>query len=91
MSRFYHVQQQNWQRWPKVLVMECRDYRDDRSIDMETRRYLPDRETCRAEETETYTAEVHGMECTGCGGTYEHVNGGYEYCPRCGARIEEGK
>ncbi len=32
---------------------------------------------------------VHVMECGECGGTYEYVNGSYEHCPRCGARIRE--
>ena len=31
---------------------------------------------------------VHVMECQKCGGTYEHVNGDYEFCPRCGCRFE---
>lgn len=31
---------------------------------------------------------IHVMECSECGRTYEHVNGDYEYCPRCGRRIE---
>ena len=29
---------------------------------------------------------IHVMECTECGHTYEHVNGDYEYCPRCGRK-----
>lgn len=32
---------------------------------------------------------VHVMECRECGGTYEHVNGSYEFCPRCGRRFVE--
>ena len=32
---------------------------------------------------------VHVMECSACGRTYEHVNGDYEYCPHCRARIVE--
>ena len=56
--------------------------------------------TCHADETETFECvcdgighygkrlTVHVMECSECGSTYEHVNGAYEYCPRCGARIE---
>jgi len=31
---------------------------------------------------------VHVMECKECGGTYEHVNGDYEFCPRCGCKFE---
>ena len=30
---------------------------------------------------------VHVMECSRCGHTYEHVNGDYEFCPHCRARI----
>ena len=30
---------------------------------------------------------VHVMECSACGHTYEHVNGDYEYCPHCRAKI----
>jgi hypothetical protein len=56
--------------------------------------------TCHADETYSYECigddsscygkviTVHVMECSECGGTYEHVNGSYEYCPRCGRRIE---
>ena len=32
---------------------------------------------------------IHVMECSACGRTYEHVNGDYEYCPHCRARIVE--
>lgn len=30
---------------------------------------------------------IHVMECSACGGTYEHVNGSYEFCPRCGRKL----
>lgn len=33
---------------------------------------------------------IHVMECSVCGGTYEHVNGGYEFCPRCRAKVVDG-
>jgi len=54
--------------------------------------------TCEADETDTWecvrddlggygkTMTVHVMECTECGHVYEHVNGDYEYCPRCGRK-----
>jgi predicted Zn-ribbon and HTH transcriptional regulator len=57
--------------------------------------------TCNADETETWECvcdqigrygkrvTIHIMECSECGHTYEHVNGGYEYCPHCRARIVE--
>lgn len=57
--------------------------------------------TCQADETDTWecvrddlggygkTMTVHVMECTECGHTYEHVNGDYEYCPRCGRKRED--
>jgi hypothetical protein len=57
--------------------------------------------TCLADETETISVRgdtwgnrfdkhftIHVMECSECGQTYEHVNGSYEFCPRCGRRIE---
>lgn len=57
--------------------------------------------TCKADETETikcwvkcedepsteHMELIHVMECSTCGGTYEHVNGGYEYCPHCRAKV----
>lgn len=57
--------------------------------------------TCQADETDTWECvcdgighygermTIHVMECSECGHTYEHVNGGYEYCPHCGRRIVE--
>lgn len=57
------------------------------------------RGTCRADETDTLDCvcdgigrygqrvTVHVMECSACGGTYEHVNGAYEFCPRCGRKV----
>lgn len=53
--------------------------------------------TCNPVETEVITyydeyghdaVKVHVMECNKCGGTYEHVNGDYERCPRCGKAVE---
>ena len=53
-------------------------------------------ETCEPVETEAITyydeyghdaVKVHFMECDRCGGTYEHVNGAYERCPRCGKAV----
>jgi hypothetical protein len=58
-------------------------------------------ETCKSDETDTIKCWVkckdepssermeliHIMECSVCGGTYEHVNGGYEFCPRCGRKV----
>jgi len=57
--------------------------------------------TCQADETDTWECvcdgighygermTIHVMECSECGRTYEHVNGGYECCPHCGRRIVE--
>ena len=43
--------------------------------------------TCNPVETATLeNATAHVMECDMCGRTYEHVNGDYEYCPRCGRK-----
>ena len=56
--------------------------------------------TCHADETDTWECvcdqfgrygkrvTIHVMECSECGHTYEHVNGGCEFCPHCGLRIE---
>ena len=53
--------------------------------------------TCHADETDRIECggiidgrhyDIHVMECSECGHTYEHVNGDYEYCPHCGRRIE---
>ena len=53
--------------------------------------------TCNPVETEVITyydeyghdaVKVHVMECDECGGTYEHINGDYERCPRCGKAVE---
>lgn len=52
--------------------------------------------TCNPVETEVITyydeyghdaVKVHVMECDECGGTYEHINGDYERCPRCGKTV----
>lgn len=57
--------------------------------------------TCKADETDVikcwikykdnpsteHMELIHIMECSACGGTYEHVNGDYEFCPRCGAKV----
>ena len=56
--------------------------------------------TCQADETDLIpfvradsgdfeVDYIHVMECTECGHTYEHVNGDYEYCPRCGRKRED--
>lgn len=56
--------------------------------------------TCEADETDLIpfvradsddfkVDYIHVMECTECGHTYEHVNGDYEYCPRCGRKRED--
>ncbi len=58
-------------------------------------------ETCDVDETDTWECvrddlggygkrlTVHVMECTECGHTYEHVNGDYEFCPRCGRKRKD--
>lgn len=63
--------------------------------------FEPSRGECHADETETWECvcdgighygervTIHVMECSECGRTYEHVNGGYECCPHCGRRIVE--
>lgn len=54
--------------------------------------------TCKADETDlipfvrangdvSEVDYIRVMECSSCGGTFEHINGSYEFCPRCGRRI----
>lgn len=54
--------------------------------------------TCEVEETDLMpfvradsdgsdVDYIHVMECSACGGTYEYVNGSYEFCPRCGREV----
>lgn len=56
------------------------------------------RKTCEADETDLIpfvradsgdfdVDYIHVMECSACGGTYEHVSGSYEFCPRCGRKV----
>lgn len=58
----------------------------------------PDAGTCEADETDLIpfvradsgdheVDYIHVMECSACGGTYEHVNGSYEFCPRCRRKV----
>lgn len=77
---------------------------NERNLDEEMAElgWVRDTGTCHADETDTIkcwvkckddpSAEhvelIHVMECSACGGTYEHVNGSYEFCPRCGRRVE---
>lgn len=49
-------------------------------------------DTCKLEETESYQSErgiVHVLECSECGRECEHVNGSYDHCPHCLARVVE--
>jgi len=41
----------------------------------------------RADSDDLGVGYIHVMECSVCGGTYEHVNGSYEFCPRCGRKV----
>jgi len=41
----------------------------------------------RADSDDINVGYIHVMECSVCGGTYEHVNGSYEFCPRCGRKL----
>lgn len=51
--------------------------------------------TCHADETEHIECgtidgrhyDIHVMECSECGRTYEYVFGGYEFCPNCGRKV----
>lgn len=82
--------------WRKRFDAQFNDDREERS--QHSCNCTDSERTTTADETETWACEcvggqltVHVMECTACGGTYEHVNGGYEFCPRCGRRLEVGE
>ena len=64
----------------------------------DSRVYVPFPRKCKPVETEVITyydeyghdaVKVHIMECDRCGGTYEHVHGDYERCPRCGGWLQQ--
>lgn len=42
---------------------------------------------CRDKPNTEHMQLIHVMECSACGGTYEHINGSYEFCPRCGRKV----
>ena len=42
---------------------------------------------CKDEPSTEHVELIHVMECSACGGTYEYVNGCYEFCPRCGVKV----
>ena len=47
---------------------------------------------CELVETDSYSSAcetVHVLECSACGQTCEHVNGAYNYCPNCGAKVRK--
>ena len=44
---------------------------------------------CELAEVDIYSSDmetVHVLECSACGETCEHVNGGYPRCPHCGRK-----
>ena len=45
---------------------------------------------CKDEPSVEHMELIHAMECSECGHTYEHVNGDYEFCPRCGRKRADG-
>lgn len=73
----------------------------ERLLDRALRLLASARGVCRADETDTTayrgvnsvgrmeSGAIHYMECDRCGHSYEHVNGEYEYCPRCGRKVAE--
>ena len=69
-------------------IMDNRLYEDWQAVADELNAELGG--TCKPVETETLeNVTAHVMECDECGGTYEHVNGDYERCPRCGRKVVE--
>ena len=78
--------------WNDDYSLECRA----KLIDKWNTRAELGSGTCNPVETEAITyydeyghdaVKVHVMECDECGGTYEHINGDYERCPRCGKTV----
>lgn len=46
---------------------------------------------CELVETDSYSDAnevIHVLECSECGKTCEHVNGGYPRCPHCGKAVK---
>lgn len=85
MARFY-VERQNWQHWPKTLVVvRKRDFggRDVRS-------YRPVR-TCHATTVFEY---MTGCSVCGCPWDWFYQMGNFQgppnFCPKCGCEVEKG-
>ena len=93
MSRFFRVQAQRWQHWPKTLVMECREHMPDGNVKLFVRRYKPEC-TCEplAADSDTrcfvrrgsYEREFGYWKCSNCG--CECFDGA-KYCMECGAKV----
>ena len=95
MSRFFNVQLQHWQHWPKVLVVECHEYTPDNDGGVTTKRYVPE-VTCR-----DVSRNVEKFRCSLCGTDFTTIDSYGEptimsdgiavmplHCPICGGRIE---
>ena len=69
-----------------IVVDEDDEGRDD--MECETRRYVPERETCHMELLpDEPTTSIQPMRCTSCGHkTYAQLA---NFCPHCGARVTE--
>lgn len=68
------------------------DYAITFSPDVKRLADLIDRPTCHMDLTEiieTDKGKVRVWECDECGQECEEVNGDYEYCPQCGAKVIE--
>ena len=54
---------------------------------------LVDHPTCTMDKTDSYKTEsgetVNVWECSRCGETCEEINGSYEFCPHCGAEVDD--
>lgn len=82
MSQFY-VERQPWEHWPKALIT----HRKMNDGTEETRKYVPDRGTCR-------DVGRYAFVCSECGWASDephHVLGGFwpKYCPECGRAVVE--
>jgi len=53
---------------------------------------LGDEDKCELVETDSYNPThetVHVLECSICGRTCEHINGGYLRCPHCRRKVKK--
>ena len=88
MNNLQHIVKDNT-RFAMHVAVELCEQGDFDSVAEAFRWLMKEHGSGMCNPVETATLEnvtAHVMECDKCGGTYEHVNGVYEHCPRCGRR-----